>query len=58
MLYKLGRLLQLIGLVLLPVAIAGNASEKMSLKDMLLLAMGGIIIFFFGWLLQQSARPR
>jgi hypothetical protein len=58
MLYGLARLLQLAGLIILPVAIAGNlADERLSLKQSLLLSAAGIVVFFVGWLLQQGARP-
>jgi hypothetical protein len=57
MLYKLGRFLQFLGLfVILPVAMAGNLAERLSLKDMLLLSAAGVGVFFFGWLLQQSGK--
>jgi hypothetical protein len=57
--YALGRLFQLAGLVLLPVAIAGNlAQERLSLKESLGLSAVGVLIFSVGWLLQQGAKPR
>jgi hypothetical protein len=59
MLYKLGRALQLIGLLLLPIAMAGNmADERLTLGQMLMLSGAGIAIFLIGWLLQQATRPR
>jgi hypothetical protein len=59
MLYKLGRALQLIGLLLLPIAMAGNmADERLTLGQMLMLSGAGIAIFVIGWLLQQATRPR
>jgi hypothetical protein len=58
MLYKLGRLLQLIGLILLPIAMAGNLAEKMSEADMLKVVGAGIVVFLVGWLLQRAAKPR
>jgi hypothetical protein len=58
MLYKLARFLQLIGLVLLPVAMAGDLAGKVELKQSLALSLLGVVIFFTGWLLQQAARPR
>ena len=57
MLYKLGRALQLLGLAVLPIAMAGNAAERLTLKDMLVLTAAGILAFFVGWLLQQSSKP-
>jgi hypothetical protein len=60
MLYKLGRFLQLLGLLLLPVAIAGNIAreEIINLKVSLLISGIGIVIFFLGWWLQQATRAR
>jgi hypothetical protein len=57
MLYKLGRFMQFAGLVILPVAMAGNAANKLELKEMLLLCLGGILVFGLGWLLQQAGKP-
>ncbi len=57
--YKIGRLLQILGLVLLPIAIAGNlAGEKLDLKESLTLSGLGMLIFFAGWLVQQGSRPQ
>jgi hypothetical protein len=60
MLYKLGRLLQLLGLLILPVAIAGNVADpgRMDLKQSLGLSAVGVLVFSVGWLVQQAARPR
>jgi hypothetical protein len=58
MVYKLARVLQLIGLLLLPIAMAGNISEKLSEGRMLMIAGAGIVVFLAGWLLQQAAKPR
>jgi hypothetical protein len=58
MVYKLGRFLQLVGLIILPVAMAGDLAEKIELKQSLAMSLVGVAIFFTGWLLQQSARPR
>jgi len=58
MLYKFSRLLQFAGLFILPVAISGNVAEKMSLKDSLSLSAVGIMLFIFGWLLQQTSKPQ
>ena len=57
MLYKLGRILQFAGLVVLPVAISGNVAEKLDLKQSLLLSSAGILVFSVGWLLQQAGKP-
>lgn len=58
MLYKFGRLLQLLGLLILPVAIAGDATGRVEFKHSLSLSAVGMVVFFLGWLVQQAARPR
>jgi hypothetical protein len=58
MLYTLARLLQLAGLILLPVAMAGNVEGSLGVPQMLTVAGFGIVLFVLGWLLQQSARPK
>ena len=56
--FALGRLLQLTGLILLPVAIAGNlVDERLTLMQSLTLSAVGVLVFSLGWLLQQGARP-
>ncbi len=56
--YRIGRLLQLTGLLLLPLALAGNLAELaggpvwLDLKQMLLLAGLGIAIFYLGHVIQ------
>jgi hypothetical protein len=58
MIYKLGRVFQLIGLILLPLAIAGNLSpdRPLDLRASLSLSAVGIVIFGMGYLLQQAGR--
>jgi len=58
MLYTLARLLQFAGLLVLPVAMAGNIAESLDLREMLMLAGIGIGLFAAGWLLQQATRPK
>jgi hypothetical protein len=55
--YKIARLLQFAGLVILPIAIAGNMAERLSLRDSLLLSGLGVAIFYIGYSLQQGSRP-
>ena len=59
-LYRLGRTMQLIGLLLLPLAIAGNLSPEntLNLKQSMTLSGIGIGVFVVGYLLQQSSRPQ
>jgi Ca2+/H+ antiporter len=60
MFYKLGRFLQLLGLMLLPAAIAGNIAREdiINLKVSLLVSGVGIVVFFLGWWLQQATHRR
>jgi hypothetical protein len=60
MLYKLGRFLQLVGLILLPIAIAGNLSPEhtLDLRESLTVSAIGVAVFSLGYLLQQAGRPR
>jgi low affinity Fe/Cu permease len=56
--YKLGRLLQLVGLILLPVAMAGNLAPDtpVSLWRMLVLTGVGVALFMLGRLIQNTGR--
>lgn len=56
MLYNLGRFLQLAGLIILPVAMAGEASASMSLGRMLMWASIGIVVFLLGRMLQSMGK--
>jgi hypothetical protein len=55
--YRLGRLLQFLGLVILPIAILSELEGQLGLGQSLLLAAGGTLVFFLGFVLQQSGRP-
>jgi predicted acyltransferase len=58
--YKLGRLLQVVGLILLPLAMAGNLvpDAPVSLRNMLALMALGVVIFFVGWKMQQIGKGK
>jgi hypothetical protein len=57
--YAIGRFLQLAGLLILPIAIAGNlADERLNLKESLELSTVGILVFSAGWLLQQGTKKK
>lgn len=60
MLYKIGRFLQLLGLLILPVGVAGNLArpEEVSVKATLMIAMGGVGVFYLGRLLQKTGEPQ
>jgi hypothetical protein len=53
--YKLARALQFLGLLILPVAIAGNVAEQLTLWQSLSLSGAGVSVFYLGWLLQKGA---
>jgi hypothetical protein len=56
--HKLGRALQLLGLIILPIAISGNVAEKLTLQESLMLSGLGMFVFFLGWSIQQSTRGK
>jgi hypothetical protein len=58
-LYRLGRFLQLVGMVLLPLAIAGNLSphDPLELRTSLTLSAVGVAVFLVGYVLQQAGKP-
>lgn len=60
MLFRLGRGLQLVGMIVAPAGIAGNVldPEKVRVQDSLAVAAVGMIVFAAGWLIQQAARPK
>ena len=60
MTYKLGRFLQLVGLLVVPTGIAGNLArpESIDLKMSLTIAGIGMLVFSLGWLMQQSNKPQ
>jgi hypothetical protein len=59
-LYKFGRALQVVGLIITPFGLAGNVLDpnRVDVKTSLAIAGVGIGIFFVGWVLQQSGRPQ
>jgi hypothetical protein len=46
--YRVGRLLQLLGLVVLPFAIASELMDKVGLGQSLLIAASGAAVFYVG----------
>jgi hypothetical protein len=60
MLYRLGRVLQVAGMIVLPIGMAGNIvrPEHITVQDSLVVAGVGVAVFVVGWLLQQVGRPR
>jgi hypothetical protein len=60
MLYRIGRLLQVVGMIILPVALAGNVArpDEVTLGTMLSLSVFGIVLFYLGREIQQAGRPK
>lgn len=56
MLYKLGRVLQLVGMLLLPAAIAGTETGHFGTKAELILLGVGVLVFFLGWRMQEAGK--
>ncbi len=58
--YRLGRFLQLLGLLIAPVGMAGNLArpDQVSEGKMLAILAGGIVVFGIGWLIQRGAKPQ
>jgi hypothetical protein len=60
MLYRIGRLLQFVGLVLLPIGIAGNlvpdSDRQVGLKTSLLISAVGVAVFYVGWRIQEAGK--
>jgi hypothetical protein len=56
MLYKLGRFLQLLGMLILPAAIAGFETGHFGTKGELILLGIGVLVFFLGWRIQEAGK--
>ena len=56
MLYNLCRFLQLVGLLILPAAIAGTETGNFGTKTELILLGVGVAVFFLGWRLQPAGK--
>jgi hypothetical protein len=50
--YRLGRVLQFLGLLILPFGIASELMGRVGLGQSLLIALGGIAVFYVGYLIQ------
>jgi hypothetical protein len=60
MLYRIGRVLQVAGMIILPIGMVGNIvrPELISVQESLVCAGLGGAVFAAGWLLQQIGRTR
>ncbi|MBL8793668.1 MAG: hypothetical protein JNM56_07180 [Planctomycetia bacterium] len=50
--YALGRTLQFLGLLILPIGIAGNLAESLTLWQSLSVSGVGVVVFYLGVMLQ------
>jgi hypothetical protein len=53
--YRIGRWLQLVGLLILPFGIASELMGKVGLSQSLLIAGGGALVFYVGYVIQNKA---
>ena len=53
--YRVGRLLQFVGLLILPFGIASELVGKVGLGQSLLIAAGGAVLFYAGYVTQHRA---
>jgi hypothetical protein len=51
--YRLGRILQLVGLFILPFSIVSQLEEKLTLGQSMLVSAGGILLFYVGYVVQH-----
>lgn len=56
MLYRLGRLLQLVGMIIVPQAIVLELLAKVSLGQSLLIAVAGTSVFIIGVGIQRASK--
>lgn len=53
--YRIGRGLQFIGMIILPFGIASELMEKVGLGQSLLIAGGGMLVFYLGYIIQHQS---
>lgn len=53
--YALGRTLQFLGLIVLPLAISAEVFGQITLGQSVLLAAGGTLVFFIGYQIQNRS---
>jgi hypothetical protein len=51
--YRIGRLLQLVGLLILPFAIVSQLVDRVGLAQSMLISAGGAAVFYIGFLIQH-----
>ncbi|MCA1683451.1 MAG: hypothetical protein LC685_05655 [Actinobacteria bacterium] len=53
--YRWGRLLQMVGLFILPFSVVSEVVEKVGLGRSMLVSAGGMLVFYTGYLLQNRS---
>jgi hypothetical protein len=53
--YRIGRFLQIVGMIILPFGIASELVGKVGLGQSLLIAAGGTLIFYVGYVVQHHS---
>lgn len=53
--YRLGRFLQILGMIILPFGIASELVGEVGLGQSLLIAAAGTLIFYVGYVVQNQA---
>ena len=53
--YKIGRSLQVLGMIILPFGIASELLGKVGLGQSLLVAAGGMLVFYIGYVIQNRS---
>jgi hypothetical protein len=58
--YRLGRFLQLLGLLIAPAGMAGNLADRSQVSEGAVLGIlaAGALVFGLGWLIQRGAKPQ
>ena len=51
--YRIGRLLQVVGMIILPFVIASELVGKVGLGQSMLIAAGGTFLFYVGYVIQN-----
>jgi hypothetical protein len=51
--YRLGRFLQVLAMIILPFGIASELMGKVGLGQSMLIAAGGMLVFYIGYVIQN-----
>ena len=53
--YRIGRLLQVLGMIILPFGIVSELVGKVGLGQSMLIATGGTLLFYVGYVIQNRS---